>query len=191
MNIEIDVPNNTSGNWKVEDFEITKQGADFENMRASFHGGRYVKEGTFKRLMRGGTVVMSNTPSEIRDHQYFIMTAKLGGNILINGLGLGVALKEILTSDKVQSVTIIEKSKDVIGLVSETYLKDSRVKIINDDAFDFKPHKGKNYDAVWHDIWDYICSDNLPEMTRLHRKYGRRSDWQGSWCKRECKRQAG
>jgi phospholipid N-methyltransferase len=188
MDIAINVSNGVSGEWRVEDFEITEAGAKFENMRAAFHpGGRYVKAGVYKRLMRGGVVVMSNTPSEISDHMYFINTAKKGGDILINGLGLGVALKEILTSKEIKSVTVIEKSEDVINLVAPAY-QDSRVTIINTDAFDWIPPKGKRYDAVWHDIWDYICADNLPEMTRLHRKYGRRANWQGSWCKELCLR---
>ena len=45
------------------------------------------------------------------------------------------------------------------------------------------------YDVVWHDIWDNICADNLPEMHRLHRRYGRRCDWQGSWARWHCERQ--
>ena len=150
-------------------------------------GGRGVSAGTYKRLMRGNTVVMSNTPAEIRDHMDFIREAKKGGDILINGLGLGVALSEILKSDIVETVTVIEKSQDVIDLVSE-YFTDDRVNIIKDDAFEYIPTVGFRFNAVWHDIWDYITSDNLPEMTKLHRKYGRRTDWQGSWCKYECLR---
>jgi len=189
MQIDIDVPNGESGHWKVEDFEISEDSAKFENMRASFQpGGRYVKPGKFKRLMRGGTVVMSNTPAEISDHRQFICIAKRGGNILINGLGIGVALKEILTSPDVESVTVIEKSEDVINLVANTY-NDPRVTIIHADAFEWKPPKGVRYAAAWHDIWDYICGDNLKEMTKLHRKYGRRTDWQGSWCRELCRRQ--
>jgi hypothetical protein len=190
MKIDIEVPNGKSGDWRVEDFEISETDAKMQNVRAMFNpGNRRVAPGIFKRLMRSSTVVMSNTPAEIEDHLNFINTAKrIGGHILINGLGLGVALKEILHSDKVLSVTVIEKSEDVILLVGNTYLKDSRVSIINDDAFNWQPPRGERYDAVWHDIWDYICGDNLKEMTTLHRKYGRRTNWQGSWCKELCKR---
>jgi len=86
------------------------------------------------------------------------------------------------------SVTVVEKSKDVISLVAKHYLGDHRVTIVNADAYLYKPPKGVKYDAVWHDIWDNICGDNLPEMTRLHRKYGKRADWQGSWCRSLCRR---
>jgi len=191
MNISINVPDGVSGNWEVKTFNVSDDEARLHNMRASFQGGgRHIKAGDYKKLTRSGSVIMSNTPAEIRDHSAFICTAKrIGGNILINGLGLGVALKEILTSDEVKNVTVIEKSADVISLSGSTYSKDKRVSIIHADAFDYKPPKGVRYDSVWHDIWDYICSDNLPEMTRLHRKYGKRADWQGSWGKELCQRQ--
>ena len=46
----------------------------------------------------------------------------------------------------------------------------------------------ENFFGLWdlskeekHDIWDDICLDNLETMATLHRKYGRRCDWQGSW----------
>lgn len=42
---------------------------------------------------------------------------------------------------------------------------------------------------VWHDVWDYIDANNLTQMHALHRKYGRRADWQGSWCRDQCERQ--
>jgi hypothetical protein len=48
--------------------------------------------------------------------------------------------------------------------------------------------KGERYGMVWHDIWDSFCGDNLPEMTRLKRKYGRRADWQGCWGEWQCRR---
>jgi hypothetical protein len=57
-------------------------------------------------------------------------------------------------------------------------------------AFEWKPPKGVRYDAAWHDVWDDICTDNLVGMRKLHRKYGKRCGWQGSWCRGECERSA-
>ncbi len=189
MKINIDVPDGKSGIWEVSTFEVTQKDATFANMRAYFApGARIIHPGTYKKLTKNGHIIMSNTPAEIQDHLEFIRIAKQGGHILINGLGLGVALTEILKSEKVKTVTIIEKSKDVISLVSGHYLKDPRVSVIEADCFEYKPPKGGRYAAVWHDIWDNICGDNLPQMTKLHRKYGRRTEWQGSWCRGLCRR---
>lgn len=189
MKINIDVPDGKSGDWEVSTFTVTEDEIKIHNIRAMFQpGGRAMQAGTYKRLTRNGQIIMSNTPSEISDHVSFISKAQKGESVLINGLGLGVALTEILKSDVVKDITVIEKSEDVISLSGHTFTKDARVTIIHADAFEWKPPKGKRYDAVWHDIWDNICADNLPEMTRLHRKYGRRTEWQGSWCKELCRR---
>jgi len=191
MRIDIDVPDGMSGDYEVSTFTVSKEEAEFENLRAAIgHSSRYIDAGTYKKLSQLGEVVMSNTPAEIDDHRplFYQVKIKKTETVLINGLGLGVALKEILKSETLKKVWIIEKSPDVIKLVGPTYVKDPRVTIIEADAFTYKPPRGVRYGAVWHDIWNSICGDNLPEMTRLHRKYGKRCDWQGSWCRELCRR---
>ncbi len=189
MKISIDVPDGISGRWEVKTFEVSEEKAALFNLREDVRGtGRHVEAGTYKKLSRHGLVIMSNTPAEISDHVDFINEAKQrGGHILINGLGLGVALKEILKSEAVESVTVVEESQDVISLVATTYLKDSRVSIIEADAFEYEPPADKKYSAVWHDIWDSICSENLREMSKLCRKYRKLTDWQGCWAREECR----
>ncbi len=178
------IPDGKSGEWEINTFEVGKR--ELSQMISLFKTGRGVPNGIYKRLMRGKEVIMSNTPDEIRDFSHFVYSAK--GNILINGLGLGCVIKALLEKPEVTKITVIEKSNDVINLVAP-YFKDNRLKIINADAFDYKPAKGDKFNFVWHDIWDYICADNLPEMATLHRKYARKTEWQDSWAKRECKRQ--
>lgn len=190
MKIDVTVPDGVSGNWSVQTFTISEADAKFENMRASFHpGSRYVYPGTYKRLMRGNKCIMSNTHSEISDCFSFLLKAH--GNILINGLGLGVVLTHLLNQEKVKHITVIEKSNDVINLVASHFLPNDKLEIINANCFEYKPPKGTRYNFVWHDIWDDICTDNLKEMEKLHRKYGKRCDWQDSWCKYLCQRYAG
>ena len=181
----MDIPDGQSGKWKVETFIVPEK--SIENIRLAFQpGNRTVKPGKYKKLTHNDTIVMSNTPAELRDHSYFVYKAK--GEVLINGLGLGCCLTEVLEKKEVTLVTVIEKSIDVINLVSSFFKSDTRVEIIHADAFTWKPPKGIRYNAIWHDIWNNICEDNLPEMTKLHRKYGKRADWQGSWGRELCKR---
>ena len=178
MNSKITIPDGVSGDWRVESFEVTEQESKFSMIRAMQHPEEYVLPGKYQRLMRGGTVVMSDTRMEMNELRPIKYSAK--GNVLLNGLGLGVCLRIVLQKPEVLNVTVIEKSLDVINLVGN-YFNDSRVSIVNADAFEWIPPKGVRYDAVWHDIWDDMCSDNLKEMTQLKRKYSRKSDWQGCW----------
>ena len=188
MNIKVKVPDGESGDWKVSTFEVSKVEAKLATLRARINCGRgALPAGKYKKLSRKGVLVMSNTPDEIEDFMPFVQRAK--GRVLINGLGLGILLEALLAKSDVTEVTVIEKSSDVIKLSADTYLKDKRVTIINADCFDYQPPKNKKYDCVWHDIWDYITADNLPEMKKLHRKYGRRTNYQESWCREECEQQ--
>jgi 16S rRNA A1518/A1519 N6-dimethyltransferase RsmA/KsgA/DIM1 with predicted DNA glycosylase/AP lyase activity len=184
MKIDINIPDGKSGIWEVKTFTVTEDEAQFACLRAMLHGGRGgVKPGIYKKLTRNGRIVMSNTPDEIRDQLHFLHIAN--GIILINGLGLGITLQGLLNKPDVKQITVIEKEKDVIKLIVP-YIKDERVNFINDDALKYSPPKNAHYDFVWHDIWDNITPDNLPEMTKLHRKYGKKADYQDSWCRSLC-----
>lgn len=193
--IPVNVPDGQSGPWSVSTFTVSKEDADFGAMRAIVGSdrGRYVPEGAYKALKRGGTVVMSNTPDEIRDCYDFFRAAQ--GRVLINGLGLGIAMDVILNKvnlkgePSVKEVVVIEKSYDVFKLVAPTFIQDKRVQILIADAMEFKP-EGR-FDAVWNDIWDFICGDNLKDMDKLHKKYVRRTSWQGSWCQEQCEGMSG
>ena len=193
---KVDVPVGESGEWKVEKFKVEEKDVELQNMRAAFHPSercRMVPVGEYTRLIRGSgifrDVIMSDTPAEIMDHLDFIREAR--GKVLINGLGLGVALNAILQKPEVEQVTVIEISEDVVKLVGQHYMDKakSKLKIILADALTWRPEKGERFDVVWHDIWDNICSDNLESMKKLHRSYGRKCDWQGSWGKELCKYQ--
>lgn len=183
MDIHIDVPDGVSGDWRIETKEISEGRARL--LAAMSKSRRYVPAGTYKLLIRGFVTVMSNTPDEIADHHDFYWNAK--GRVLVNGLGLGMAIEMVI--QRVDHMTIVENSPDVIALVAPHYLAKypDKLEIVHADAFEYQPPKGVRYNAVWHDIWDNICADNPPEMARLHRKYGRRADWQGSWARDLCR----
>ena len=180
---KVDIPEGRCGKWKVEKFTVSEEDAKFQNMRAMFSFGDRgcpIDPGTYTRLMRNGTLVMSDSPAEISDHLWFMQDAI--GNVLLNGLGLGVALNGVLLKEEVKRVIVNEISKDVIQLIGP-HFKDKRVTINHADAFTWKPN-GLKLNFVWHDIWDNIYEDNLSDMKRLHRKYGhylQEPHFQGSW----------
>lgn len=182
----VQLPEGMSGDWKVERFDVSESDASLQRMRAFSTGGRFVSAGSYTGLWNRRTLVMSDTSDEMRDHSWAISEAKTrGGDVLVNGLGLGMVVSAMLMSHSVKRITVIEKSEDVIKLVGPTLEQrhGAMIEIVNDDAFDYRPEKGKRFTVVWHDIWTDLCSDNLGEMATLHRRYGRRCDWQGSWGK--------
>ena len=197
----------TQGRWQVERFEIgEKELANFD-LGTIKDGPRAIarmrrpKMGTFTRLVYTGGVfedtVMSDVEGEKWELERFVRIAT--GTVLINGLGLGVALNAVLLKPDVYSVYVIEKSKEVCALVGEQF--EQRVAdgvygskgllILHDDAFTWKLAKGEMFNVVWHDIWTNITSDNLTEITKLKRKYARRlirpGAWQGAWAEMQCR----
>lgn len=175
------VKDGKSGEWEIIEFEVADK--ELSQIISLFKTGRAVPAGKYKRLMRGRTCIMSNTPDEIRDFMHFVREAK--GNVLINGLGLGVVLTAILNKKEVTKVTVVEQSEDVIMMVAPCF-NDERLTIVHADAYTYQIPKGEKYNAVWHDIWDDICGDNTEEMAKLHRKYARKTEWQDSWAKSLC-----
>ncbi len=188
---QVSIPEGESGPWKVEKFIVSKEDESFGRMRSMFGGmsrGRYVPAGEYTRLTRNGMVIMSDTPDEIRDHRAPMMQSKhYQGPALVHGLGLGIVSRAMLRNG-VEHVTVVDLSPDVIWLVGSSLIEEfgDRVTIIEDNALTWKPPKGIRYGVVWHDIWDNICADNLEDMKKLHRRFGRRAEWQGSWCRDMC-----
>lgn len=172
----VTIPEGERGPWKIERFTVDAGSLSWMKLAME---GRAPHAGTYTMLrhaQRG--IIMSDTTAERRDHMQFVYKAK--GHVLINGLGLGMCLAAILKRPDVLSVAVIELDADVIALVAPHFV-DARLTIVQASAFDYAPPKGIRYGAVWHDIWDEICEDNRIEMSRLCRKYGSKTDWQGCW----------
>ncbi len=130
---------------------------------------------TFVRLIdesiKGNRCIMSNTPMEEHTNKEFI--EKAHGDVLIAGLGIGMIILPLQDKENVKSITIIEKSKDIIDMIASQIKFYDNVSIINDDIFTYKPINRK-YDCIYIDIWNYINSDIYnEEMKPLKNKYRR------------------
>lgn len=150
------------GDFRIQHFEVTEK--DIRAMIDGILPGRYVK------LTYNGQIVMSNTWMEERTNFEFCRNAH--GDVLIGGLGIGMIVLAIQEKEAVKSITILEKFQDVIDLVAGQLPLNSKVKIIKADVFDWKPEKGKRFDCIYMDIWNYINSDIYnDEMKPLKRKW--------------------
>lgn len=127
--------------------------------------------GNYIRLIVDGTLMMSNTPMEKRTSADFVCNAE--GDVLICGLGIGLVIMPLLESEKVKSITVVEKYQDVIDCVLpqiKAYDKDGKLTVICEDCFDFKTDQ--KFDTIFIDIWAYINEDVYnEEMKPLKRKY--------------------
>lgn len=114
-------------------------------------------------VMENNNIWMLITPNEINTMKKAINNSF--GNVLTYGLGLGYFIYMISLKDEVQSITVIEKNRDVIDLFNNYILpkfkyKD-KIKIICDDAYEYAKKK-IFYDYVFIDIYHDV-SDGLDD----------------------------
>ena len=192
---KVDLPEGVQGGWRIEKFEVNAEDSKLTAMAASQHGRGFVPPGVYTQLIEDPVTswtypMMSDTPDEIRDHIGFIHRAE--GTVLIHGLGIGMCAMAVARKPEVRHVLVIEKSPDVIALVAaplQAQYCGKKIEIHEADAFTWKPTQGKRWNFIWHDIWPTLCESNLDEMATLHRRFGRRCDWQGSWGKERLQKQ--
>ena len=173
------------GDFKLEHYEI-KENNFYAIVRMGIPVGRYI------RLIQGSECVMSDTPMEKRTNREFVANAH--GNVLIGGLGIGLILLAIQDKEDVEQITVVEKNKEVIELVGSQLPLNSKVHIVNDDVFEYKPLS--KYNTIYMDIWNYINEDVYNEqMKPLISRYRRylvpksedENRYIDCWCKRQAK----
>ena len=198
-NIAEILPEGKKGVAEISHFVVDEDAAKWSRLRSAINGGREepVEPGKYARLSINGGLMMTNTQMEQNSNCRVLHRAT--GNVLIAGLGIGMILLPILAKPEVKSVTVIEKYQDVIDL-TELHLRASagenakKLCIIQADIFDWKPAKGVKFDTIYFDIWPDISPDNLPEMTRLHRRFSHYKAplcWMDSWMRSKTKYQYG
>ncbi|MCU6748075.1 hypothetical protein OCV51_10495 [Faecalicatena acetigenes] len=153
---------------KVGDFELSHFEIGENDLYAMLHG---IPKGRFIRLTRRGEVVMSDTDMEKRTNAAFIRNAH--GKVLIGGLGIGLIILAIQDKEEVEQIIVVEKNKEVIDLVGSQLPLNSKVAIVNDDVFEYKPDL--KYNTIYMDIWNYINEDvyreEMKPLINRYRKY--------------------
>ena len=174
---------------KNGDFEITKFEIEEGDLYAMLKG---IPKGKYVKLTRKGEVVMSDTPMEKETNEEFVKKAH--GKVLIGGLGIGLIVLAIQDKTEVESITIVEKNKEVIELVEGQLPINQKVHIVNADVFEYKPIL--KYNTIYMDIWNYINEEVYrEEMKPLINRYRRylvaksedEKRYIDCWCKRQAK----
>ena len=179
-----DIPEGEAGDARVSHFEITGDDAAMYNMRLAFQGAghRSVAPGKYTKLVAAGALQMTDTPAEKMDHAEVVKVAR--GSCLIMGLGLGMVANAMALKPEVTDITVIEINPNVIKLVSPHMPE--KITVIEADAFEWTPPKGKQWDVIWHDIWPNICLDDCESRAKLSRRFARKwTVYHGAWAKEE------
>ena len=94
------------------------------------------------------------------------LAEKASGDVLVAGYGFGILTKFLLDNPKVNSVTTVEKYKEVIDKMKE--FDEIYGDIIINDFFDLP--EDKKFDCIIGDIWPDINKKFLNDYTRFKEK---------------------
>lgn len=159
MYIELNIKEQQIGDWSIKSL--------------------YDNDKKYQQLLFGQEIKMANTPDIVADYIEFLNIAE--GNILINGLGIGMCVAHLLKKQTTKHITVIELNESIFQLVTPYFKNNANCTLVCGNAFNFEPSKGTIYDYVWHDIWTYITADNVKQAEHLFNKYKNIAKWQGAW----------
>ena len=157
-------PTGKQGKWELKTMELAPCEAFVCNDFRVFPDGRMLPQiGFFSRTYRYPAVLESGREWMTLMPNETITTlpavAKAKGKVLTYGLGLGYFPFMTSRKEEVTSVTVVERSSDVIKLFKEHILPQfpnkEKIRVICADAFDYAKAQmpAEDYDFVFADIW--------------------------------------
>lgn len=198
------IPEGVSGTWEIKHKDVDEEEARNLWLMNLYKGNRdyYDAEaGLYVQLINNNAfskLQMGDAPMERRTNLEFMRKAH--GDVLIGGLGIGLILAPLLCKEigeKVDSIRVVESIPDVIKLV-KPYLdkldKFDKLEVVEADVMEY--WTDDRFNVIYFDIWPNITSDNLPEMSKLHRRWAHRMDksdpdrWLSSWRHKDCQKHA-
>lgn len=175
--LRVKIPNAAAGRWTLkqeqykayeafvcDDFELLDDGRVIPRI------GFFSEPFPYPAALEDDRVWMTITPNEIMTMKQPI--AEAAGKVIAFGLGLGYFAFMASEKEEVQSVTVIERSDDVIGLF-QTYIlpqfrHPEKIQIIHADAFDYAKTRmpKEQFDFAFVDLWHDV-SDGLDLYLRM------------------------
>ena len=148
----------------ADDFRGDEQGRVLPQL------GWFDRAFAFPAIREDGRVWMTVTPNEINTIQPAVQESR--GKVLAYGLGLGYYAFHCLLREEVESVTVVERSAEVIDVFTRLLLpffpRKEALRIVQADAFDYAEHTmpREGYDTVFTDLWHDVA-DGLPMYKRM------------------------
>jgi hypothetical protein len=157
-------PKGNNGNWSFEtrickpyEAFVFDDPEIFPDGKILPHVGFFNTEYAYPAVLENGREWMTLLPNETNTTKPAIDAAH--GKVLTYGLGLGYFTYMAAIKDRVESVTVVERSHSVIELFQKFILPQfpdpSKVKIVESDAFEYAENRmaHEGYNSVFVDIW--------------------------------------
>ena len=142
----------------------------FEGFREVPPLGMFDEDFDFPAVLEGGNEWMTLTPVDLDTCEEAINAAR--GRVITFGLGLGYYAYMVSEKPEVESITVVEKSEEVIRLFTDYILPQfpnrNKVKIVCADAFEYAENvmPSEHFDLAFVDTWR-DASDGEPMYKRM------------------------
>ena len=173
----VKIPNVTRGSWELRREAYTPYRAVIcddmqvgDDLKEIAPLGFFTRRFEFPAVLEGGNEWMTLTPVDLDTCEDAINSAR--GRVITFGLGLGYYAYMASLKDNVESVTVVEKSEEVIKLFREfifpSFPYPEKIRIINADAFEYaeKSMPNEKFDFAFVDTWR-DASDGAPMYCRM------------------------
>ena len=175
----IKIPEVKKGKWELKSEKypayrgvIANDMMLYDNFREVPPLGFFKEEFEFPAVLEDGNEWMTLTPVDLDTSDDAIERAH--GKVVTFGLGLGYYTYMVSEKESVDSITVVEKSKDVIALFEEYILPQfthpEKVRIVNADAFEYAECEmpKEKFDVAFVDTWR-DASDGAPMYVKMKR----------------------
>jgi hypothetical protein len=96
------------------------------------------------------------------------------GHVLVAGLGLGLIVHALAANPEVAGITVVERDKDVIDLVSPHLPEAPPTSVVHADWYDYRPDRPP--DGVFYDLFAgdgrELVPEAIAEMIAMRRRFG-------------------
>jgi hypothetical protein len=176
--VNIKIPEIKKGRWELKRERYPAYrgviAADiiFDGMREIPPLGFFKEDFEFPAVLEDGNEWMTLTPVDLDTSDEAIERAH--GRVVTFGLGLGYYTYMVSCKDNVESITVVEKSEDVIALFKEYILPQfshpEKVRVVCADAFEYAEQvmPSEHFDVAFVDTWR-DASDGAPMYERMKR----------------------
>ena len=174
--VNVKIPEVKKGRWELKKEKypayrgVIASDIIFDGFREIPPLGFFKEDFEFPAVLEDGNEWMTLTPVDLDTSDEAIERAH--GKVVTFGLGLGYYAYMVSRKESVESITVVEKSEDVIALFKEFILPQfshpEKVKIVNADAFEYAEHTmpAEGFDVAFVDTWR-DASDGAPMYERM------------------------
>ncbi|GAA0084146.1 hypothetical protein UT300007_05850 [Clostridium sp. CTA-7] len=159
--------NNAISLGKIGNFEIKSTDKEKDYIDGYMYNKHEKLNLSLLELYGPNNIWMKVSPLEIESSYMFIKYAK--GIVGVVGLGLGYVVQELAKKKDVEKVVVYEKEKDIIDLYNLSFKNNSKIIIINEDAYKTKK---ESFDFFYVDIYEYKLTkkvvDDYIKFNEIH-----------------------